>query len=134
MKSTLSDVSRRSAWTPEQRSALRSAFQAIVDAFNGVVLVRGRRITATGTVSGGTLSLVVDCPFKPRSVMVACVTPDPANTSNTSVNYTGGFPLDWSWSSTPTGGAVTFEDMFSLFGAIGDGTYTFDIILEKTDG
>lgn len=124
MREALADVGRRALWTEEQRRALRSAFQAIVDAFDGVLLLRGKRITVDGVVSSGALSLTVDCPFKPKTVQVLLVS---------SVDWSvGNYPLTWVWSGTPTSGAVAFTDTFALFAALGDGTYTFDIFMEKS--
>lgn len=112
------------AWNADQRASLRGAFTALRDFLKSAVILRGKRVTTTADVVGSVLgTLAVECPFKPRSVTVLAV-------SGATLNI-GNVPLVWTWASTASGGTITFDDAFAVLGAVPDGTYTFDLLLER---
>lgn len=120
---TLVEASSR-AWSADQRASLRGAFTRLRDVFKDVVFIRGKRVTIKTATSGGILApTTADCPFKPKSVQILSV-------SDETTNYTN-FVMSWTWASTTTGGTVTFADAFSLFGAMPDGSYFIDLLLER---
>lgn len=124
VKDTLAEVTRVGTWSADQRTALKRIFQKLADVFEGVVLFRGKRVTISTSVTGSVLApTFADCPFKPKAVHLLSVSDETTNYAN--------FVIAWTWSSTPTGGTVTLVDTYALFGAIPDGSYSFDLLLEK---
>lgn len=123
----LADVGRRGPWNDEQRRSLRSAFQTLVDAFENVLVLRGKRvIVQTNIATAGGLSIAIDCPFKPRSVQAL----DAYATAAEGVVHSANVALTWQWTATATSGTVTLTD---LLGSLpGTGTYTFDVFMEKS--
>lgn len=123
MKEALADVGRRGPWNEEQRRALRSAFQALVDAFENVLVLRGKRVSIGGIVvaSAGALDVSLDCPFKPKSVLVLGAT---SASGSTLVSPT----VVWAWTATSTSGTLRLTDPLS---SVPDDTYTFNIFMEK---
>jgi len=135
VRSAISDVSAKKVFTDEQRRVLRAAFEAIVEAFDGVLLLRGKRVTVEGIVvaSGDTLDLSIDCPFKPKTVQVLDARGIVASGDGAGEERHLVYPtLTWSWSSTATGGTVRLGAPLSVLPD--DFTYTFDIFMEKSDG
>lgn len=128
MRDALADVARRGVWNDEQRRALRAAFQAVVDAFDGVMLLKGKRVSVETTVAaGGALDATIDCPFRPKSAVVLDAKGIDTDTGS-EIHLTSPILL-WSWTSTPTGGAVRFQDPLDIFP---DGAWTLDVFMEKS--
>ena len=127
MREALADVAGKGIWSQEQRRALKAAFQALVDAFDSVLLLKGKRVLVENIIVAPAVAmdLTIDCPFKPKTVAIlgalTKVSGEPATLMTPSIV--------WTWSSTPTSGAVRLRD---VLGNIPDGTYTFDIFMEKS--
>jgi hypothetical protein len=125
VKAAIADVGATSAWTTEQRRALRAAFQAVGDALDQRLLLRGVRRSVEVTVDGG-METVVDCPFRPRAVHFFSAY-QPTSDGD---KYIANPIFVWRWTGTPDSGSVYIADDLGL---LADGSATLDIFLERAD-
>lgn len=111
MKALLADLSS-TVWEPEQRRWLHEKFQTLADAFQGTLMLRGKRASVAVENFSGSTDIVVECKFVPRSVTVLDVV------ASDGFHYTSSYR--WSWDNgfvrmteyagfLPTGGVLTFD-------------------------
>lgn len=114
----------RGAWTPDQFRALKAVLQLFANAFDGILLMRGRRTKTEGTL-GAAFECSVECNFQPKTVLVlSCV-----DSTGTTFALP---PIAWAWTASGTSGKVTFSDPGGLFAGMTSGAMTLDVFMEKS--
>ena len=131
MKEALADVAGKGIWSQEQRRALKAAFQALVDAFDSVLLLRGTRKVVDGVsvASGANLDVTVECNFNPKTVLVI----DASRLLTGELVHLGTVPLLWTWSGSGSGGSVRLRDTLNVLGT-SEAVYRLDLFMEKSNG
>lgn len=124
MREALAEIAR-GAWTPEQLRALRAAFQVFATAFDGILLLRGKRVSVeTYVASAGDLDVRIDCPFRPKALLLL----DVSSLQDGSLRHLATPNVAWEWTATDRTGTVRITDPFSN---VPDGSYTLDVFMEK---
>lgn len=121
MKEALADVGRRGTWSDEQRRSLRAGFQAIADAFDGTLILRG--VLLERPLSMAALPLTMEIPFaaKPAAVVVLSATQDSDGTVLSMP------PVMWTWDPTPARSQVVITGIDIL----DTETYTLTILVVR---
>ncbi len=125
MKELLAEIAPQGTWSDAQKRALKAIVTLISNRFDGVLLLRGKRVSVEVTVDG-TMSTSIDCPFKPKSVVVLSAY---QNIPGDGDRYLSTPILVWRWTSTASGGQVTLFDELDL---LQDGPATLDVFMEKS--
>jgi hypothetical protein len=124
-KAALADLRAPGVWSQPQLLALDRAFTKLGEILQGSLLLRGKRATTEGAL-GATLSCRVECPFRPKTVLVLCAT----GGDGTRMMFP---PITWSWEAQERTGYVVFEDASGLMSSVIAGpTVTFDVFMEKS--
>lgn len=121
MKEALADVGKKGAWSEDQRRELRAGFQAIIDAFDGTLILRGTLLERP--LNMASLPLTMEIPFtsKPAAIVVLSATKD----SDGSVISMP--PVLWSWTPTTTASNASITDIDLLDGE----DYTLTILVVR---
>ncbi len=125
MKSLLADIAPRGVWDRDQERALKAVMTTLVNTFDDVLFLRGKRVKIESADEGSERSFVIDCPFRPRSVTVLAVTQVREGETLGISSYL----MAWRWTASPTGGAVTLVDGLGL---LDEGYVTLDVFMERS--
>jgi hypothetical protein len=119
-KDALAEASSK-AWNADQRVSLRGAFTALDNFFKDVVFLRGKRVQAEVTLGGADTGFDIECPFKPKMVLLLTA-------SQGAASYTQ-VPMQWAWDGNKT---VRLSDYTGILdGPLSGGSITVDVFLER---